>query len=106
MRHVMGAFLVGVQDVAALVAHPINSFTYWIGWQKFIILNVVPGPIFLFLVRFHFQILVSALLPAFFFFVLLIERLLEPRPSHLTSNDPLAVGMVGVFLQQPSVFFC
>src|SRR6185369_17673068 len=98
MRRIMGAFLDGVKDVTALVAHPINSFTYWIGRRQFIILNVVPGPTFLFLVHFHFQLLAFALVHAFFFVVLLIERLLEPRPSQLTGNDPFAVGMIGVFL--------
>src|SRR6266480_4383266 len=97
MQGIMGAFLDGMQDVAALVAHPINSFTSRIGRRQFIILNIAFGFVFLFLVDLRFQIL--GLLLLLLFFVLSIECLLKPRPSHLTSNDAFTVGMVRIFLQ-------
>src|SRR4029453_8834022 len=70
MQGIMGAFLDGMQDGAPLVAHPINSFTHRIGRRQFMILNVVFGFVFLFLVDHLFQIL-GFLLLLFFFFVFL-----------------------------------
>src|SRR6266496_3107583 len=98
MQGIMGAFLGGLREVAALVAHPINSFTHRIGRRQFIILNVVFGFVFLFVVDLRFQIL-GLLLLVILFFVLSVECLLKPRPSHLTGNDPFAIGMVRIFLQ-------
>ena len=88
----MGAFLDGMQNVAALVAHPINPFTHRIGRRQFIILNIVLGLVFVFLVDVRFQIFRLVL-------VLSIECLLKPRPSHFTGDDPFAIGMVRIFLQ-------
>src|SRR5437667_9877185 len=108
MQGIMGAFLDGMQNVVALVAHPINPFTHRIGRRQFIILNIVLGLVFLFLVDLRFQILRLGLvlglvlvlvLVLFLLFVLPIECLLKPRPSHLTGDDPFAIGMVRVFLQ-------
>src|SRR5580700_3618244 len=97
MQNVMGTFLNGMQYVAARIPHPINSFTYRIG-RQLMILNMAFGFVFLLLVDLRFQILALGLL-LILLFVLSIECLLKPRPSHLTRNDPFAIGMVRIFLQ-------
>ena len=102
MQRIMGAFLDGVQNVAALVTHPINAFTHRIGRRQFIILNIVLGLVFLFLVDRRFQILrlmLVFLLVLVLLFVLSIKCLLKPGPSHLTGDNPFAIGMVRIFLQ-------
>src|SRR5438309_11751129 len=98
MQRIMGAFLDGVQNVAALVTHPINAFTHRIGRRQFIILIIVLGLVFLFLVDRRFQIL-RLMLVLVLWFVLSIECLFKPGPSHLTGDNPFAIGMVRIFLQ-------
>jgi len=97
--------------VTALVAHPINFFTHRIGRRP--IHNPqcrprthlsFPGPLSLANPLLRSPACFFLLL--FFFFFLLIERL--PRATtnpHLTGNDPLAVGMVRVFLSVTARIF-
>src|SRR5947207_12847161 len=99
MQGIMGAFLDGMQNVVALVAHPINPVTHRIARRQFIILTIVLGLVFLFLVDLRFQILRLVLvLVLFVLFVLPIERLLKPRPSHLTIDAAFPTALARLLL--------
>src|SRR6266536_4784033 len=85
-----------MRDATSPVAHPINSFAHRIRRRQPVIFNVLfklPAVI----LRIFGLVLLLLLL--------LVQRLLEPCPSHFASDDPFAVRMVFIFSQQPSISF-
>src|SRR4029453_15507157 len=96
MQGIMGVFLDGMQNVAVLLVHPINSFTHGSGRRQFIILNIVFGFVFLFLVVLRSQIL-ALLLLLILCFVLSVECLLNPRPPLFRAMIPSLSGWFAYF---------
>src|SRR6266536_560477 len=85
-----------MRDATSPVAHPINSFAHRIRRRQPVIFNVLfklPAVI----LRIFGLVLLLLLV--------LVQRLLEPWPSHFASEDPFAVRMVFIFSQQPSISF-
>src|SRR5207249_430061 len=85
-----------MRDATSPVAYPINSFAHRIRRRQPVIFNVLfklPAVI----LRIFGLVLLLLLL--------LVQRLLEPCPSHFASDDPFAVRMVFIFSQQPSISF-
>src|SRR5207237_3253051 len=105
MQRVACAFFDGMRDAAALVAHPIDSFAHWIGQRQFIILDVLLKFILINRVEVSFRSLRLFLLLMLLLLLFLLQRFLNPCPSHFTGDDPFAVGMVFIFFQQSPVSF-